>query len=241
MEFTVASCLETGSTRSRGSTIVRLAMRFALLPTKPLALAKSRLAPYLSESDRTALCYAMFHDVLECLCRAHHVDSIAVVTADRRLLDLAMRMRALAIDEGSPRGLNAAAALGTTGCIEHGATSVLIVLSDLPLLTVEEIDALYTDLPSGAHVRVARSHEGLGTNALLRVPPTVISTRFGGRSFQDHVAAAADAEVSHSEVDLPGLSLDIDTIDDLRELRRVVRPTRTLVEARKMGLLPATP
>lgn len=214
-------------------------MRFALLPTKPLALAKSRLAPYLSDAARRDLCYAMFHDVLECLCRAHHVEAVAVVTADRRLLDLAVRMRALAIDEESPRGLNAAAALGTARCLERGATSVLIVLSDLPLLTVEEVDALYADLPQGPHVRVARSHEGLGTNALLRTPPQVISTRFGGRSFRDHVAAAADSEVSHSEVDLPGLSFDIDTIDDLGELRRVVRPTRTLAEARKIGLLPA--
>jgi len=216
-------------------------MRFALLPTKPLALAKSRLGSHLSESDRQAFSFAMFHDVLECLCRAHHVDTVAVVTADRRLLDLAMRMRAIAIDEGTPRGLNAAAALGTTKCIEHGATSVLIMLSDLPLLTVEEVDALYADLPPAPHVRLARSHEGLGTNALLRTPPTAISTRFGGRSFQDHVAAAADAEVSYSDVDLPGLSFDIDTIEDLRELRRIARTTRTLIEAKKLGLFPATP
>ncbi len=216
-------------------------MRFALLPTKPLALAKSRLGPHLSEENRKALSFAMFHDVLECLCRAHHVDKVAVVTADRRLLDLAMRMQALAIDEGTPHGLNAAAALGTTKCTEQGATSVLIVLSDLPLLTAEEVDALYADLPAAPHVRLARSHEGLGTNALLRTPPTAISTRFGGRSFQDHVSAAADAEVSYSEVDLPGLSFDIDTIDDLRELRRIERTTRTVVEAKKLGLYPATP
>ena len=216
-------------------------MRFAVLPTKPLALAKSRLAPHLGDADRQALSFAMFHDVLECLSRANNVDAIAVVTADRRLLDLAMRMRALAIDEGTPRGLNAAAALGTTHAVERGATSVLIMLSDLPLLTAEEVDALYADVPPAPHVRLARSHEGLGTNALLRVPPTAISTRFGGRSFQDHLAAAADANVSCSQVDLPGLSFDIDTIDDLSELRRLSRTTRTLVEARKLGLLPATP
>ena len=214
-------------------------MRFAVLPSKPLAFAKSRLAAHLGDADRRALCYAMFHDVLECLCRAQHVDAVAVVTADRRFLDLALRMRTLAIDEGSPRGLNAAAALGTTRAIEHGATSVLIVLSDLPMLTAEEIDSLYADLPPGPHVRVARSHEGLGTNALLRVPPAVVSTRFGGRSYFDHVAAAADAGIAHSEVDLPGLRFDIDTIEDLRELRHALRPTRTLVEARKIGLLPA--
>jgi 2-phospho-L-lactate guanylyltransferase len=214
-------------------------MRFALLPCKPLAVAKSRLAPHIGDVDRRALCRAMFHDVLECLCQAQHVDRVAVVTADPSLLDLAQRARALAVDEVHPRGLNAAVALGTALCVENGASSVLVVLSDLPLLAAEEIDSLFADLPSGPHVRLARSHEGLGTNALLRTPPTVISTRFGGRSFFDHLAAAADAGVSHSEVDLPGLSFDIDTIDDLRELRRAIRATRTLIEARKIGLLPA--
>ncbi|MGH7897717.1 MAG: 2-phospho-L-lactate guanylyltransferase, partial [Candidatus Binatia bacterium] len=93
-------------------------MRYALLPTKPLALAKSRLAPHLDDANRQALSYAMFHDVLECLCQSPSVDAIAVVTADRKLLDLAIHMRALAVDEGSPRGLNGAAALGTERCIE---------------------------------------------------------------------------------------------------------------------------
>jgi 2-phospho-L-lactate guanylyltransferase len=215
-------------------------MRFAVLPTKPLVAAKSRLATYLADADRSALSYAMFHDVLDCLCRAHYIDRVAVVTADPRLLDVASRMGAIAIDEGTPRGLNAAAALGTRYGLEHGATCVLIVLSDLPLVTADEIDSLFVDLPPAPHVRLARSHEGLGTNALLRAPPTAISTRFGGRSFQDHVAAAADANVSCTTVDLPGLSFDIDTIEDLSELRRIVRPTRTLFEARKIGLLPAS-
>src|SRR6266851_2701645 len=141
----------------------RTAMRYALLPAKPLALAKSRLAPHLRDADRAALSFAMFHDVLDCLCRAQNVDVVAVVTADRRLLDLATRMHAVAVDEGRPRG----------------------------------------------------------PNAILRVPPTAISTRFGGRSFQDHVSAAADAEVSWSSIDLPGLAFDIDTIDDVHELVRV--------------------
>ncbi len=216
--------------------MVRVRMRFALLPTKPPGIAKSRLAPFLSDAERTALSSAMFHDVLECLCTARCVDGVVVVTADDGFLESARRRGALAIAEGSLRGLNAAAALGTAHAIERGATSVLIVLSDLPRLTAEEVDAMYADLPSGPHVRVARSHEGLGTNALLRTPGEVISTRFGGRSCQDHVAAAADAAVSHSEIELPGLSFDIDTIEDLRELHGTARLTRTLITARKMSL-----
>jgi 2-phospho-L-lactate guanylyltransferase len=214
-------------------------MRFALLPMKPLAAAKSRLASALTASERRAVSFAMFHDVLEALLRARRVDAVAVITADRRLLDLALRMRVLAIDEKSPRGLNAAAALGTERCLAEGASSVLIVLSDLPFVTSDEIDALYDQLPPAPHVRLVRSHEGLGTNALLRSPPAVISTRFGGRSFQDHVTAATEAEVSYSSFDLPGLSFDVDTFEDLQEFALRARPTRTFAEAQKIGLVPA--
>lgn len=216
-------------------------MRFALLPSKPLAAAKTRLSPHLSDHERRALSFAMFHDVLECLCRARHVDAVAVVTADRRLLDLARRMRATPIDEGQPRGLNGAAALGTSRCLDLGATSVLIVLSDLPLVTADEIDQMYADLPPAPHVRLVRSHEGLGTNALLRTPPTAISTRFGGRSCQDHVSAAADALVASSVLELPGIAFDIDTIEDVHRLAGVSRLSRTFSEAQKIGLVPSRP
>jgi 2-phospho-L-lactate/phosphoenolpyruvate guanylyltransferase len=214
-------------------------MRFALLPMKPLALAKSRLAPHLADADRQAVSLAMFQDVLECLCRATSIDSVAVVTSDRRLLDLAMRMRALAIDETAPRGLNGAVGLGTATCIDRGATSVLIVLSDLPLITAEEVDALSANFPEAPHVRLVRSHEGLGTNAILRSPPTVIGTRFGGRSFQSHVEAASAAGVPYSTAELPGLGFDVDTIEDLQRLTSAARPSRAFFAAQRIGLSPA--
>ena len=85
----------------------------------------------------------MFYDVLECLCHAHHVDAVAVVTADPRLLELATRMGAhWRSTKSSPRGLNAASALGTKSLSRARSDAVLIVLSDLPLVTVEEIDSL---------------------------------------------------------------------------------------------------
>jgi 2-phospho-L-lactate guanylyltransferase len=211
-------------------------MRFALLPAKPIALAKSRLAPDLGEDDRQAVSLAMFQDVLECLVRASSVDAVGVVSSDRRLLDLALRMRAVAIDEGEPRGLNGAVAVGTNRCVELGATSVLVILSDLPLVTPVEIDALHEGLRDDPVVRLVRSHEGLGTNGLLRCPPRAIPTRFGGRSFQGHVTAAIEAGVPHEELDLPAIGFDVDTIADLARVARDPRPTRTRVAAEKIGV-----
>lgn len=212
-------------------------MRFALVPMKPLAIAKTRLSKALGDAERTAISFAMFHDVLDAVLRAQRVDAVAVVSSDPVLREVARTKGAQPVDEGTPRGLNAAVALGTEHCLARGATSVLVVLSDLPLATSDDVDALYRDLPSGPHVRLVRSHEGVGTNALLRVPPLAISTRFGGRSFRDHVSAAADAEVSWSEVDVPGLSLDVDVIEDLQQFAMEPRPTRTFRETRRIGIV----
>ena len=211
-------------------------MRFALLPAKPIALAKSRLAPDLNDDDRRAVGLAMFQDVLESLVRASSVEAVAVVTADKRLLDLALRMRAIAVDEREPLGLNGAVALGTSRCLELGASSVLVVLSDLPLVTPAEIDALHEKLPEEPSVRLVRSHEGLGTNAILRRPPRAIPTRFGGRSFHGHVTAAIEAGVPHAEIELPAIAFDVDTIVDLQGVLRSPRMTRTRVAAEKIGV-----
>jgi 2-phospho-L-lactate guanylyltransferase len=211
-------------------------MRFALVPMKPLALAKTRLSKTLGDTERMAISFAMFHDVLDAVIQAQKIERVAVVSGDPALLELSRGKGAIAIDEGAPRGLNAAVALGTEHCLARGASSVLVVLSDLPFATSDDIDSLYRGLPDAPHVRLVRSHEGLGTNALLRLPPRVISTRFGGRSFQDHVSAAADAEVSWSEVQVAGLSLDVDVIEDLQQFATVPRETRTFLETRRIGL-----
>lgn len=214
-------------------------MRFALLPMKPLTIAKSRLAVALGRREREALALAMYQDVLEALFRASSLDRIAVISADDRLLEHARKMNALAIRESAVRGLNAAAAHGTHRCVRAGATSLLIVLADLPLATSDEIDQIGQDLPAGPHLRLVRSHEGLGTNALLRQPPEVVATRFGGRSFQDHVVAAREAGVPHDERDLPGLGFDVDTIDDLRAIAERQLPGRTCSEIERLGLRPS--
>ncbi|MEA2625776.1 MAG: 2-phospho-L-lactate/phosphoenolpyruvate guanylyltransferase [Candidatus Binatota bacterium] len=216
-------------------------MRFALLPTKPLALAKTRLAPHLTDVDRRSVALAMFHDVLECLIEAPSVDVVAVVTCDPMLIGLADSRGTFVVDERAPQGLNGAAALGTRACLGRGATSVLIVLSDLPRISVDEVEALYAELPAGPHVRLVRSHEGLGTNALFRRPPEVVPTRFGGRSFQGHLDAASAAGTSVDVLDLPGIGFDVDTVADLQALTHTFRPSRTLAAAQRICLTPAGP
>ena len=102
-------------------------MKVALLPAKPLPLAKTRLGTVLADAERMRVAEAMFSDVLRALTAARGLDAVVVVTADDHLATSARRVGAVLVDEGAPRGLNGAVGLGTEAAIRLGATSVLVV------------------------------------------------------------------------------------------------------------------
>jgi 2-phospho-L-lactate guanylyltransferase len=204
-------------------------VKVALLPAKPLALAKTRLAPLLTDADRARVAAAMYTDVLHALATADAIEAVVVVTADPTLAGHARRVGAIVVDEGAPRGLNGAVMLGTDAAVRLGATSVLVVLSDVPLVQPGDIDDLLRRNPlQGA--RVVPSKEGTGTNAMLRTPPTVFPSRFGGRSLERHVAAAEHAGIPCTVVRNARLELDLDTPEDLRMFAGAPSDTETYRE-----------
>lgn len=210
-------------------------MNVALLPAKPLHLAKTRLATVLGADDREAVSAAMFDDVLAALRGARRLDRILVVTADARLAERARAADALALREPAPCGLNAAVALGTEAALALGASAVLVVLSDIPLLEPRDVDELLDRAPSHGALLVP-SKEGTGTNAMVRRPGAVFGPCFGGRSLERHVTAAERQRVACEIWRNARLGFDVDTADDLRAFARTETRTATYREARRLDL-----
>ncbi|MCC6763717.1 MAG: 2-phospho-L-lactate guanylyltransferase [Deltaproteobacteria bacterium] len=209
-------------------------MKIALLPAKPLAFAKTRLAPLLSDAERARLAAAMFLDVLRALTTARAVEAAVVVTADPTLAAHARRAGAVVVDEGTPRGLNAAVTLGTDTAARLGATSTLVVLSDVPLVQAADIDDLLHRAPAHGAL-VVPSKEGTGTNAMLRTPSTVFPPSFGGRSLERHVAAAERAGLPCTIVRNARFELDLDTPEDLSTFASERSATETYRELTRLG------
>lgn len=214
-------------------------MNFVLVPIKALDHGKSRLSPILSDDQRYRVSQAMLHDVLTQLRRAATVDRFGVVSSDVRLLDMARGLGAAAIDEGRPRGLNGAVGLGTEFCLDRGGTALLVLLSDLPLATSEDVDLLFCEASDAPEVILVSCKEGEGTNALLRTPPHVIPTCFGGPSLVAHQLRAREDDVSCRVVDAPRLAFDIDSIDDLKRFAAEPSATHTYQVLQDMHVLPA--
>ncbi|MFQ5352402.1 MAG: 2-phospho-L-lactate guanylyltransferase [Candidatus Binatia bacterium] len=202
-------------------------MNAAVVPVRSISGAKNRLASCLEQGQRRELALTMLEDMLVALRAARRVDLISVVSADEALLEQALVLGADVVDErscasatGAPRGLNAAVSQAARVLERRGASRLLAIPGDVPLLRPSEIDELLA-IDAALHpvVLVPSSSPG-GTNGLLLSPPTVITPRFEGASLEAHRRACESAGISCLTVELPGFALDVDTPDDLDRLSR---------------------
>ena len=193
-------------------------MRYqALVPVKTLTAAKSRLAAHLSAAERETLVLDMLHHVLSVLLNSKLLEQIAVVSPDERVLERTQTWGAQAWPE-EKEGHNPALHAAAVRARAAGATALLTISADLPLLNVQDIRCMIarsTEHP----VVLAPSREGTGTNALLVRPPLALPYLFGPDSLQDYMQAARQRQLSVSIYNSTSLAWDIDTIDDIHELR----------------------
>lgn len=215
---------------------------WAVLPLKPLAQAKQRLTPTLSAKDRAGLSLAMATDVLETLTAVPALAGVLVVTADEALAALATVHGARHLNEDAAAGYSEAVSKAANLLADEGVAAMICVPGDVPLITAEEVGALVAALAHPPAIALAPDAERDGTNALALAPPTLLTPQFGPASFTRHRAAADAMALPATVLDLPGLALDIDTVDDLRALvaRGPSGTTRAyLAEAGLLGRLSA--
>jgi 2-phospho-L-lactate guanylyltransferase len=192
---------------------VRLEAYSALVPVKTLTAAKGRLGPHLTSRQRAGLVLDMLQHVIGVLVASRWLQEVIVVSADAGVRASAQRWGARAWPEEQP-GHNAALRAAAERLSAGGATAVLTLSADLPLLTVADIHAL---VERSAHypVVLAPAHDGQGTNALLLRPPLLLPYLFGEGSLQRYIQAARERSLAYSCYESRGLALDIDTIEDL--------------------------
>lgn len=213
-------------------------MRVALIAAKQLEFAKTRLAEAMPSGERRSLAEAMFRDVLAAALCAHAPDHVALVSSDRLLLEIARSAGALTINEGFPRGLNAAVRLGTEALIAQGAKAVCVVLSDIPLVSGADIDELFAALPASG-VAMVPSRELSGTNMLARMPADAIPTRFGRQSLMRHLESCEQVGLRCEILRLPGPAMDLDLMSDLADFVRIPSSTHTFNQLSRLGIIHA--
>jgi 2-phospho-L-lactate guanylyltransferase len=92
-----------------------------------------------------------------------------------------------------------------------------VVPADIPLIDSAELQQIADSAPPGGALLVPDA-AGRGTNAAWRSPGDLFPLRFGNDSFLPHLAAAKATGLPCVVLELPGIALDVDRPEDLREL-----------------------
>jgi 2-phospho-L-lactate guanylyltransferase len=197
----------------------------AIIPAKRFEDAKQRLAPSVQLGHRRALVEAMFSDALLAVRRVKAVDHILVVTSDQVASRIAAGYEVIVIDDTAASHTEAAQ-LGIARARAMGATRVLLVPGDCPLLDPAELEQLIARPVPERSVLIVPDRHGEGTNALLLTPPDAMAPAFGEGSRKRHTELATAQGATPEVVGVPSLALDIDTPEDLDELLEMFATTR---------------
>lgn len=194
---------------------------WAIIPVKPPAESKSRLAHLLSAAARADLICGFLQNTLGELQQVAGITQILVVSSDPQVWAIARRNGVVILEEERPFTLNSAVTQATGYAAAHTADAALILPADLPFLQASDVqrllDRLVTNPPG---LVIAGDERAEGTNALLIAPPTGFVFHYGPGSFQKHLQEARHGHRASHIVHSPGLQFDLDTETDWQFYQR---------------------
>jgi len=193
---------------------------WVVVPVKDFDSAKERLRPAMGAKSRRALARTNARIAVGAAAAGDH---ILVVTGSDEVADMAAAWGADVLLEPREEGQNVAARRGIDRAMEGGADAVLLLSSDLPLVTEAAVRAMLdASARHPAPVAVAAPAIGRGgTNALYLRPPNVMGLHFGDESLAQFRADAQAHGVKFVLFRSDALALDLDEPSDLARVRAV--------------------
>ncbi len=193
---------------------------WALIPFKGFDRGKSRLATVLDARERAALTRELFDHVVHVLRKSPSVDGVAVVSDSHDAREHARGLGLMVIeDPPESRGLADVVDSALEELERRGATRALVCMSDLPELSVEDIERVARQLEESDVVLVPDLLQQ-GTNLVALQPPSIMASCFGHEdSLVRHRARASELGLTVRVQFLSGVSFDVDRPGDLERLR----------------------
>src|SRR6266852_5152774 len=193
-------------------------MRALLLPVKDLNHAKKRLMGVLTPEERFGLAEAMLKDTIRAVQGVKRAEKVFVVTNYKPAMRLAEEAGWEILHEEEQISESHSVDAASKVCEQRGIAALLRVPLDVPLVQASDIDDLLAVECEEPALVIVPSRDGLGTNAILRMPPVLFPSHFGIGSFAKHVGEAERIGARVIFRRSPRLEMDVDDEADLRAL-----------------------
>ena len=205
-----------------------------LVPVKEHKNAKSRMSTMLDADERALLAKTMFEDVADTL--ASLSSPVVIVTNSQEAAQQARKLGWRVLWETYQVSESASVDAASAQLRQEGITSVLRLPADLPLVTSADIEQIFADAMPAPSAVLVPSGDRMGTNALLRTPPDLFSSRFGHNSFVLHMQEARRSKAQIRVTENPNIALDLDDTSDLRRFLERPSNTRTYQLLQKLAI-----
>jgi 2-phospho-L-lactate guanylyltransferase len=160
----------------------------------------------------------MLADTFRAVSGVKFAEKIFVITNYAPAMELGAKNGWETLREGHQVSESASVDLASRLCAGRGVTGLLRLPLDLPLIQPGDIDELLATECDAPAVVLVPSRDGTGTNAILRMPPTLFPSHFGPGSFAKHRSEAGQAEARIIIRRNARLEMDVDDEADLRAL-----------------------
>ena len=190
----------------------------AIIPTKPLHLAKTRLSGLLTPWQRSALSLGMLRVVVGVvldsrMCRIWIVGGDSTIRFATSELDAEWHEdRGTDLNDTLRQSFQLAFASGLTP---------MYLPADLPFLKLGDVQGLASISDQGQKLVLSPAHRDGGTNAIVAPPGSSFLPALGVDSFERHKRRAKDLGLSASVYDSVGLGLDLDAVEDLKAYEKM--------------------
>jgi 2-phospho-L-lactate guanylyltransferase len=195
-------------------------MRALLLPVKDLNNAKKRLMGLLTPEERFELAAAMLKDTIRAVQGVRRAEKIFVVTNYEPAMRIAEENGWEILREQQQVSESDSVDAASHLCALRGVTGLLRIPLDVPLVQASDIDDLLAVECEEPALVIVPSRDGTGTNAILRMPPTLFPSHFGMGSFAKHVGEAE--RLGAHVIFRRSLRLEMD-VDDEADLRALLK------------------
>ena len=188
---------------------------WVIIPVKTLSKTKSRLAPILSSEERASLTVKLLKRLFRVINEVDLIEKVIVVSKDERIARIANEAHHIALAEPQGADLNESIQFAFAHAEQDGATHVLILPSDLPLVTADDLMLFLSLVEEGGETAVVCSDNvQMGTNALLLPVGWSFKFQYGLNSFAKHLDEANIHRLNTCIVDVPNIQFDLDTEAD---------------------------
>ena len=185
----------------------------AIIPIKLFSKAKTRLQ--LSTENTKILCQVLLEEVLETISQSSHIDKILLVSKEDDAFQIGKKFDCVEIFDETESGVNNAVMLADSWISTNSFTRSVIFPQDIPFMTTHDIDTLFNFcIPENSVILVPSRHFD-GTNALIRTPSDIMTTRYDEGSYRSQFDSAVIKTSHYSLALIQRIMLDIDSRDDV--------------------------